>query len=191
MFAMDRGIIDTSFPQKRVLMLKIASNGVELSPMTRRVDMATYTADKVADTLIHLARERHIDITNLKLQKLLYYAQAWNLVFKDEELFAEDIEAWIHGPVVPSVFRRFKSFRWNTIDSPVNAVTDDALGSHLVSVLDAYGKFGANQLERLTHEEEPWRIARSGVAPDAPSNAVISKKSMKTFYTDIFNGAKK
>ncbi len=150
--------------------------------------MSKYTVDQVADTLLHLARHRNIDISNLKLQKLLYYAQAWQLVFTGEPLFNDAFEAWVHGPVVPRVFRRFKEFRWNTIDSPVTPVDERSLVDHLNSVLDTYGKFGATQLERLTHQEEPWVIARNGLAPDAACSAVITNETMKVFYTKLANG---
>ena len=152
--------------------------------------MATYTSDRVADMLIHLARERGIDITNLKLQKLLYYAQAWNLVFTGEPLFSGDIEAWVHGPVVPSVFRRFKAFGWNTIDSPVTPYHDTYLSAHLKLILTAYGALGATQLERLTHSEAPWKNARKGLPPDVSSNSIIAHKDMKMFYTGLSSGRK-
>ena len=106
--------------------------------------MANYTVDQVADTLILLSRERGIEITNLKLQKLLYYAQAWNLVFTGEPLFEADIEAWVHGPVVPSIFRRFKIFRWSPITTELHPPHDEALEAHLGQILDTYGKFGAS-----------------------------------------------
>ncbi len=147
--------------------------------------MAQYTVDQVADTLIYLSRERNIDITNLKLQKLLYYAQAWNLVFTGKPLFSEEIEAWVHGPVVPKVFRRFKEYRWNTIDANVTPVEDDALLAHLGQVLDTYGKFGASQLERLTHQEMPWQKARKDYPVDASSNEVIDHESMQEFYSNL------
>lgn len=147
--------------------------------------MTQYTVDQVADTLIYLSRERNIDITNLKLQKLLYYAQAWNLVFTGKPLFSEEIEAWVHGPVVPKVFRRFKEYRWNTIDANVTPVEDDALLAHLGQVLDTYGKFGASQLERLTHQEGPWQKARKGYPVDASSNEVIDHASMQEFYSNL------
>lgn len=150
--------------------------------------MAKYTADQIADTLIALARERNLEISNLKLQKLLYYAQAWNLVFTNEELFDEDIEAWVHGPVVPKVFRRFKSFQWKTIDEPVTPLADAKVRSHLEEVLNVYGHFNARQLERLTHSEAPWRDARKGLAPDESGNTVISRASMKSFYEHVANG---
>lgn len=153
--------------------------------------MATYTVDQVADTLIHLARERGLtDVSNLKLQKLLYYAQAWNLVFTGEPLFAEDIQAWVHGPVVPRVFRRFKALGWSTIESPVCPHHNARLSGYLKSILTAYGALGATQLERLTHSEDPWKIARKGLPPDVSSNAVIAHKDMKTYYLGISNGRK-
>lgn len=153
--------------------------------------MATYSIDLVVDTLIHLARERNLsDLTNLKLQKLLYYAQAWNLAFTDECLFAEDIEAWVHGPVVPRVFRRFKALGWKAIDTEVSPLHGPYLIPHLKSILTAYGGLGATQLERLTHSEDPWRLARVGIPPDVPSHNVISPKSMKVFYKARTSGGR-
>lgn len=147
--------------------------------------MAQYTVDQVADTLIHLSRERNIDITNLKLQKLLYYAQAWNLVFTEKPLFNAAIEAWVHRPVVPNVFRRFKDYRWNTIDAQIAPLKDETLVAHLNEVLDTYGNLGATQLERLTHRELPWQEARKGYPMDASSNEVIGHKSMLEFYRSL------
>jgi uncharacterized phage-associated protein len=153
--------------------------------------VARFTADEVADALICLARARQIDITNLKLQKLLYYCQAWSLVFTGQALFSDQIEAWVHGPVVPSIFRRFKAFRWNTIDCQIAFSATTALNGHLTSVLDAYGNLGASQLERLSHSEAPWQIARNGLPPDVSSNAVITLESMKIFYSKLANAAAK
>jgi len=147
--------------------------------------MARYTADQVADALIYLSRERGIDMTNLKLQKLLYYAQAWHLVFTNKPLFSDPIEAWVHGPVVPSVFRRFKEYRWNTIDANVSPPEDKDLVSYLGQILEIYGGIGASQLERLTHHEKPWQDARNGYAIDASSNEVISHVSMRAFYSAL------
>ena len=145
-----------------------------------------YRAQEVAETIIELSRKRAIsDLTNLKLQKLLYYSQAWHLALFDAALFSEDIEAWIHGPVVPRVFGTFKEYRWNVIDRPVNPLMDEAVVRHVNEVLVAYGKFGATDLERLTHSEQPWIYARRGIAPDEPSRNVISTNHMKSFYRSL------
>ena len=145
--------------------------------------MKTYSVDQVADTLIDLARKEGISISNLKLQKLMYYAQAWNLVFRGQPLFREEFEAWIHGPVIPQLFRRFKENRWEPITSEVSPVNDKELREHLTKILKAYGRCAASQLEELTHIEEPWREARGNTPADVPSHNVISREIMRTFYT--------
>lgn len=145
---------------------------------------AKYTVDQIADTLIQLSRERNIEITNLKLQKLLYYAQVWYLTLgkTGAPLFDAEFEAWVHGPVVPSVFRRFKDYRWKPITEPVKALDDERLRGYLDEVLNKYGSLDARQLEHLTHQEEPWKEARKGFAPDESSSEVITHESIKRFY---------
>lgn len=148
--------------------------------------MATYTANEVADTLIALAREQNIEISNLKLQKLLYYAQAWSLVLREAPLFREDFEAWVHGPVVPEVFRRFKSYRWQPITENVTPLKDVELRHHLLAVLEVYGSLKPTQLERLSHSERPWKDARGNLDPIAASNEVITQQSMKDFFSELY-----
>src|ERR1700722_15657717 len=129
-----------------------------------------YRASEVAETIIDLSRKRAIsDLTNLKLQELLYYCQAWHLALSDDPLFSEEIEAWIHGPAVPHVFGTFKDYRWNVIERPVTSLEDAAVIRHVNEVIGSYGQYGATQLERLTHSEEPWIHARKGLSPDEPS----------------------
>lgn len=145
------------------------------------------TAREIAATLIELCKERKInDVSNLKLQKLLYYAQAWRLVFEDEPLFNDSCEAWVHGPVVARVFGEYKSNRWAPIDQALgSSIQDPDVREHLNNVLEAYGNFGPTQLERLTHAETPWIKARMGLPPDVPSRNPISMKSMKEYYSSL------
>jgi uncharacterized phage-associated protein len=146
----------------------------------------SFRAWEIAESIIDCSRKRSIsDLTNLKLQKLLYYSQAWALALYDEPFFLEDIEAWIHGPVVPRIFGSFKEYRWNVIAKPVTPLTDNGATGHVNAVLDSYGKFTATELERLTHSEQPWILARRGVAPDEPSRNVIPKDHMKSFYRSL------
>ena len=143
----------------------------------------TYRASEVAETIIDLSLKSLIsDLTNLKLQKLLYYCQAWHLALNDAPLFSEEIEAWIHGPAVPRVFGAFKEYRWSVIERPVTPLEDAAVARHVNEVLASYGIYEATQLERLTHSEEPWIHARKGLAPDELSRNVIPKNHMKLFY---------
>jgi len=145
------------------------------------------TAREIAATIVKRCKEQGItDVSNLKLQKLLYYAQAWNLVFIEEPLFSDTCEAWVHGPVVARVFSEYKANRWSPISEPIGPTVEyPEITAHIDNVLTAYGDLGATQLERLTHQETPWIEARAGLAPDEPSRNVISMKSMKEFYSSL------
>lgn len=148
------------------------------------------TAGKLANYVLFASGQRGLRVTNLKLQKLLYYCQAWHLAFTGAELFPERIEAWVHGPVVPPVFAAFKEHRWNNLPVPVlepeieTGRTDRPIRDLVAEVLEVYGHFTGAELEGLTHLEEPWRAARNGIPSDAPSNAVISHECMRKHYQD-------
>lgn len=122
-------------------------------------------------------------LTNLKLQKLVYYAQAWHLAVFGSELFPEDFEAWVHGPVCPNLYHSYKGFGWNPIpcvnDRPKFAQDTADL---IEQVVELYLGESAYTLERMTHGEAPWIKARNGLPPDAPSNAIVTKDSMKEYY---------
>lgn len=144
--------------------------------------MALATANLVAERIISLSHEKHNPVSNLKLQKLIYYAQAWYLALHKKALFEADIEAWVHGPVVPAVFRNYKGYKWSSI--PDSGLHDThPFSAHLEDVWRVYGRFSAYDLERLTHSEGPWKEARHGLAPDASSNNVITKASMREYYS--------
>lgn len=128
-------------------------------------------------------------ITNLKLQKLLYYAQAWKLALYGKPLFNDPIQAWVHGPVVPPVFREYRDFKWAPL--PVDHTRPEPqreVCSHVAEVLAAYGNFDASQLERLTHSEDPWRDARRGLPGDMASTNEINPEAMLKYYRALLNG---
>ena|SRR5438874_12846315 len=149
--------------------------------------MAETTARRVADYIVSFLSEHGDPVTNLKLQKLLYYGQAWHLALHDTPLFDERIEAWTHGPVVPPVYGDFKEWAWNPIPPQNEQHLPERAEALVKEVLDVYGSFGAYQLERLTHEEDPWKNARRGLAPDEPSNNIISQDDMKAYYRARLN----
>jgi uncharacterized phage-associated protein len=102
---------------------------------------------EVADYLIAFSHEHGDPVSNLKLQKLLYYAQAWQLALYDEPLFNDRIEAWVHGPVVPSVYRQYKEWAWMPIQhDPQPPALDSGVQAHLDEVMDVYGSMSAYQL---------------------------------------------
>lgn len=122
-------------------------------------------------------------LTPLKLQKLLYYAQAWSLVFRGESLFREEIEAWVHGPVIPLVYQRYKHHGYTPIpleDCCTKLADDEVTILNLVWM--SYGKQSAKSLEDLTHSEYPWAKAREGVRADQLSTKKISIRDMRIYY---------
>ncbi len=124
-------------------------------------------------------------ITNLKLQKLLYYAQAWHLVFLGKRLFPEPIEAWVHGPAIRHLYGKFKEYGFNPIQYKGDA--DTSLFSNkqtmlLNDVWKIYGKFDGAFLEALTHSELPWQKAREGLDAGDFSRREISTELMKKYY---------
>lgn len=147
------------------------------------------SASDVAKYFIWKAQQEKKSITNKKLQKLLYYAQAWNLVFKNKPLFKEDIEAWVHGPTVPAVYHEYKKYGYSPIvDKKIKAARIKKIPNRDVidAVWEAYGrKYDADYLEILAHNEKPWQVAREGVSSGNVSSNVISLDLMKEYYSRL------
>ncbi len=134
--------------------------------------------------LCRVDREAGDTISALKLQKLVYYAQGWSLVLRNEPLFLEDIQAWAHGPVVYEVWNHYKDYQHTDIPETEPCESDfseDEL-EVLEEVWNTYGELSARQLENLTHSEQPWIEARKGLDSGAKSHEVISHETMKSYY---------
>jgi hypothetical protein len=138
-----------------------------------------YPVDKIANKLISLTnREQGDTITNLKLQKLLYYVQGFNLAAFGQPLFEEEIEAWQYGPVVPSVYARYAQFKANPLESTDDEILElepeeEAL---FQEVYEAYSAYSAIGLMKMTHEEAPWKNT-----PTA-QGSIISKEQLEKFF---------
>jgi uncharacterized phage-associated protein len=130
-------------------------------------------------------------ITPLKVQKLVYYSQAWNYTLFGEPLFDEKIEAWAHGPVIESVWREYKSFATRNSPIDISKVTcevpdfDDQTKKLLADIRRIYAEHSGTYLERLTHSEAPWQEARQGLTAYAISNNEITLDSMKKYYSSL------
>jgi uncharacterized phage-associated protein len=138
------------------------------------------TAPDVAKYFIALVDEDAGDsISNLKLQKLLYYAQGFHLAIYDKPLFVEAIKAWDHGPVVPQVWHLYKQHGANAI--PKEEIDPEGYDAEVRELLDdvhsVYGQFSASKLRSMTHNEPPWR--------DTPSGEAISHDAMKQFFKTL------
>ena len=138
------------------------------------------TAHDVAHYFVSLVDEEAGDsISNLKLQKLLYYAQGFHLAFYDVPLFPEAIKAWIHGPVVPQVYHEYRDYGAGAI--PVTPVNLDDYSPEIRALLEevytVYGQFTASKLRDLTHEEPPWK--------NTPQSETIPLGLMKEFFKTL------
>lgn len=145
---------------------------------------------KLASTINYLIflnnKSDRKDFTNKKLQKLLYYSQAWNLVLRDKALFKEDFEAWVHGPAIPVVYQQYKNCGSCVIEAEVEEKDFKNLSDEERNIIDevwkVYGKHDANYLELLTHNEAPWQQARNGHESYEASKNIIEKEKMKRYY---------
>ena len=130
--------------------------------------------------------KKHGPLSAMKLQKLVYYAQAWSLVWDDRQLFAEPVEAWANGPVVRSLYDchrgQFEVRDWRWGDP---AKLDDAARETVDAVLDYYGGRNAQALSDLTHRELPWREARRDVPDGERGAAPISLATMAEYYSSL------
>lgn len=130
-------------------------------------------------------------MTAMKLQKLVYYSQAWHLVWTEKPLFPSEIQAWANGPVVYDLYRLHRG-RF-TLNGPDDIVTGNAaaLDAHerrtVDTVLDAYGDKSAHWLSELTHAEDPWKIARAsaGLGELDRGNTTISLDSIHEYYDGL------
>lgn len=136
------------------------------------------------------------ELTPKKLQKLVYYAYAWFIALNNQTaddikniLFDEEPEAWIHGPVFPSLYSKYKDCGFNKIVQNKNDVKieNEDLLSLLDNIWTIFGGYSADELEYMTHQEEPWKNARNGISPIEPSNNKISKKDIFIFYNKLAN----
>ena len=145
--------------------------------MTTVFDVAAYILKKCGN------------MSAMKLQKLVYDSQAWSLVWDDEPLFPDRIEAWINGPVVPALYERhkgeFKVTPEMTGGNPL-ALTQ-AQRETIDTVCDACSELNAQQLSDMTHSEAPWRDARKGLKPNERGHSVITNAAMSEYYSSLPN----
>ena len=116
-------------------------------------------------------------ISNMKLQKLLYYAQGFALAILGKPLFEDDFEKWAYGPVLPVVYNKYKAFGSEAIPRPEGASLQDYTDDErklLDEVYYTFGQYSAWALSEMSHATAPWR--------DAELGRIISKDSMKTYF---------
>jgi len=134
-------------------------------------------------------------MSNLKLQKLLFYIQAYHLAYFEEPVIDDEFEAWVHGPVSRKVFAALKnsarlydvlSYSHKEGEDTPDKVLDDHLTDEQIEAIDdvieEFGTLSGLQLEKLTHSEDPWINARRGYAPADPCDKIIPKDEILNYY---------
>ncbi len=139
----------------------------------------------VHDVAAYILRQKGV-MTTWKLQKLVYYCQAWSLVWDERPLFSGRIEAWANGPVCPALYRHHRTLfsvrRWEMGDA--DAISGEQKAT-VDGVLNFYGDKPGSWLAELTHRERPWLDARQGLPPGARSNALITHAAMAEYYGSL------
>lgn len=137
----------------------------------------SYKATDIAKKIISLSNPEIGDgISNLKLQKLLYYCQGVYLALNNEPLFDEEIEAWQYGPVVPPVYHEYKDCGSQYIPSLSTAEIEMKAEDFEIikEVYEVFGQFSALKLMEMTHNENPWA--------ETPVNTIIPKEKISDFF---------
>lgn len=143
---------------------------MQVTVMTTACDVAAYILTKSRP------------MTAWKLQKLVYYSQAWSLVRDERPLFSDRIEAWANGPVCPTLYDRHRGrFMVAEIDGDPNGL-DTTAKEAVDAVLAYYGDKHPQWLSDLTHAEAPWRDARGALPPGALCHAKITREAMAAYY---------
>lgn len=124
------------------------------------------------------------NITTMKLQKLVYYSQAWQLAFHRSPLFEDRIEAWAEGPVTRVLHDahrgQYNVERWPQ-GSPNNLTPEET--RTIDWVVGKYSIFSAEALSRMSHMDSPWRVTRGILADGSRSNSEIPRGQMRSFYS--------
>jgi len=122
------------------------------------------------------------EMTNMKVQKLLYYAQSLHLALYNEPLFAEEIQAWRYGPVCPPAYNFYSEFEAKQLPIPDKESLLQLPREKkelLEEIWEYFGGYHAYKLSDMTHLEFPWKKARKGLPPQASSTEPIQLNDMK------------
>lgn len=141
----------------------------------------------VLDVAAYILKKRG-SMSAMKLQKLVYYAQAWSLVWDEKRLFKAEIQAWANGPVVPMLYNQHRGM-FKVSASGLGRGDPSKLNAEQRETIDAvlkfYGDKPAHALSKLTHREPPWMSARKGLKPGERGSNVITTASMAEYYDSL------
>ncbi len=127
------------------------------------------------------------EVSAMKLQKLVYYSQAWHMVWEEAPLFDEDFQAWANGPVQPALYAKHRGLFLidESVLGDVEGDVPEKAAKNIEKVLSFYGTKSGFWLSNLTHSERPWLEARGDTAVGERSDALISKAAMAEYYGSL------
>lgn len=138
----------------------------------------TYSALDVAKYVINHEHSMNREISNLRLQKLLYFVQAKVLMETGEPCFEDEMQAWAFGPVIPVVYYQYKIFGGMDITTEdVVPTLSKKISSYIEGILDECSKYPTFQLVDITHTQDPWKNARA-----KGDKSVITIESIKKYF---------
>jgi len=159
----------------------VQPESLRIIPRATEIGQNRVSAHDVAAFIL----EQQGEMTAMKLQKLVYYSQAWSLVWDEEPLFIEPIEAWANGPVVRSLYNQhkgnFKVKDWQGDPKKLSETQRETI----LKVLEFYGGMSSQVLSDLSHSEEPWLKARVGLAVGDRGNRIIPLADMAEYYSSL------
>ncbi len=161
----------------------------------KTIQGARYSVEQVADYFVYLASQKMVDegvaegVTPLKLQKFLYFGQSASLALYDKKLFKEDIEAWKYGPVVPTIYHKFKvkpNHPIQNVSGAYKKITDKGTQEFIKGIWELFDKYSAGELVEITHNHAPWKtFYKEG------KNVVIPVEILRDYYKGIFEFSEK
>ena len=186
-----------TIPQTSAITTSVTGNNYCLTLQESALEYCLQTEstiERVAQWFLSMS-----PMTHKKLQKLCYYAYCWFIVYyNDLERITEDnmsdirvlcsdrFQAWIHGPVSPRLYQRYREYGWQDIPKVISKPTVPAeIETLLTDVWDAYGSFTAAQLEAISHSETPWKNARRGLSCGEACSNEISNYDILIYYSSL------
>ena len=137
------------------------------------------------------------DMSNKKIKKIGFYSEVWSLLTLGIDIVPDArFEAWVHGPVCPRLYEELKQFGWRDImiaeefkelvKNDLNTQLSDDQKKILQFVWESYGELTADELESLTHSEDPWKNARKGLNMFEPSQNEITSEAIVKYYSEKY-----
>ena len=153
----------------------------------RLLEIGDSKIDQIANYIV-----THLDeVTPLALEKLLFFSNGVNYALNGKQLIPNESEAWMHGPVYPCIYAKYKSYGYKPIDNGIysnrgcmlSKVSDEEIAA-IDMVIKTFGLYSPKTLEMISHSQIPWKEKREGYANDEKCQEVIDEKSIEKFYVE-------